>query len=185
MPARSVALVLTLFALAGCAGDSSAPIAEIRADVAALKDENRALRGQLAKAAPKPVELGQQMLELQVRHARLWLAIEQRQWDFAQFQVAELKEALDGVVEENPEDPALQPERLADVLPSFMKPAVDGMMQSFDTQDQKKIEQAYDALSAGCTGCHATAGFTFLVVQRPGARLLDNVGAAPKPQLSP
>ena len=182
MPARSLAVALTLFALAGCAQDSAAPVAEIRADVAALKDESKALREQLAKVAPKPIELGQQMLELQLRHARLWLAIENKQWDFAQFQVAELREALDGVVEENPADPSLQPERLADVLPKFMKPAVDGMMQSFDSQDQKKIETAYDALSAGCTGCHMTAGFSFLVVQRPGARLLDNVGVSAKPK---
>lgn len=172
-PMRS-ALPLALVLLAGCRADpSGAEIAALRAEIAELKTAR-------AETVPaiKP-ELGQQMLELQIRHARLWQAGEARNWMLAQFQLAELREALDAAVELNGDHAALQPNRLAEVLPATMNPSLKQMQSAIDRQDGPGFDAAYDAVSAACTACHASADHGFLVIQRPKTPVLDNLRASP------
>jgi cytochrome c553 len=151
--------------------DSSQEIAALRAEVASLK---------LAQANPRaaaPPELGQQMLELQIRHARLWQAGQAQNWLLTQFQLAELRESFSGVVELNGDHAALQPKRLADVMPAITDPALKQLQDAVDAQDGKKFEAAYDALSEACTTCHEASDHGFLVIQRPQTPLLDNLRA--------
>ena len=154
-------------------------------EVAALKAEVESLKaaraGATAPAAEGP-ELGAQMLELQIRHARLWQAGEAQNWLLAQFQLAELRESFAGIVETNGEHAALQPQRLADVLPAMTDPALEQLQEAIDAHDAAKLDTAYDALSTACTACHATAGHGFLVIQRPRTPLLDNLRAEPAAQ---
>jgi hypothetical protein len=119
------------------------------------------------------------MLELQIRHARLWQAGEARNWMLAQFQLAELRESLDGVAELNGDHAALQPERLAEVLPQHMGPALSALQQAVDKQDGAAFDAAYDKLSEACSGCHAASDHGFLVIQRPRTPMLDNLRATP------
>jgi hypothetical protein len=152
-------------------------IAELKAQLAALQATPKA-----AATAAEPPELGAQMLELQIRHARLWQAGEAQNWLLAQFQLAELRESFAGVVESNGEHAALQPQRLAQVLPAMTNPALAQLQDAIDAHDKAKFEAGYDALSAGCNACHAAAGHEFLVIQRPRTPLLDNLRAEPGAQ---
>jgi cytochrome c553 len=145
--------------------------------IAALKAEIAALKAAPTATAAAPPELGQQMLELQIRHARLWQAGEAQNWLLTQFQVAELRESFAGVVELNGEHSALQPQRLADVLPAMTDPAMTQLQAAVDAQDKQQFEAAYDALSNACTACHAAADHGFLVIQRPRTPMLDNLRA--------
>ena len=133
------------------------------------------------KAAQRPVELGQQMLELQIRHARLWYAGQRDNWTLAVFQLAEFREAIDGIVEANGEHPALQPERLADVMPMHMGPPLKALQAAVDGKDRAAFTAAYDQLTAACNACHEAASFGFNRFQRPRTPLLDNqqYGTAP------
>ena len=153
------------------------------ADIAALKAEVEALKAapKAAVAAARPPELGEQMLGLQIRHARLWQAGQSRDWVLAQFQLAEMREAFAGVVEANGEHASLQPQRLAEVLPAMVDPALDQMQAAVDAHDGAKFDASFDALSAGCNACHSAAGHGFLVIQRPTAPFLDNLRAQPTP----
>ena len=171
-------LVLPLLLLAGCnAPDTS----QRQREIAALRTEIEALKAaKPAAAAPaEGPELGAQMLELQIRHARLWQAGQARNWVLTQFQLAELRESLAGIVESNGEHAALQPQRLAEVLPAMTEPALDQLQAAVDANDGAKFDAAYDALSAGCNACHTAAGHGFLVIQRPRTPLLDNLRAEP------
>lgn len=144
-------------------------------------DEIAALRlkiAELKKSAYHP-ELGEQMLGIQIRHARLWFAGEAQNWTLAAFELQELKEAFDAVVEQNPEHATFQPERLADILPAMTKAPVLKLRDAIDHGSKAEFEQAFDGLSAACTGCHRAAGTDFLVIQRPTTPLLDNLRAAP------
>ena len=174
-------LALSLLLLAGCnLPDDNAR----QREVAALKAEVEALKAARAGAAAAPAEgpeLGAQMLELQIRHARLWDAAQARNWVLSQFELAELRESFAGVVETNGEHAALQPQRLADVLPAMTNPAIDQLQEAIDAHDAAKLDAAYDALSAACTACHQAAGHGFLVIQRPRTPLLDNLRAEPAP----
>ena len=174
------ALLASLLLLGACARTTADPsvekqIAALRAQVDALQ----AAQAETAKAEPPKAELGQQMLNLQIRHARLWSAGEDQNWLLAQFQLAELNEALDDVVAENGDAAALQPQRLADVLPMMMKPAVAKLRDAIDSHDKQAFESAYDGLSAACSGCHKIADHGFLVIQRPKTPLLDNLKSTP------
>ena len=172
-------LALPLLLLVGCnvpdTNKREREIAELRAEIEALKAAPKAT----AAAAAEAPELGAQMLELQIRHARLWQAGQGRNWLLAQFQLAELREAFSGVAETNGDHASLQPQRLAVVLPAMVDPALAQLQAAIDAHDGAKFDAAYDALSASCTGCHSAAGHGFLVIQRPRTPVLDNLRAEP------
>lgn len=168
---------------AGCdraAPSDQARIARLEAQVADLAAARPA--GTPAAPAPGAVpELGQQMLELQIRHARLWQAGAARNWLLTQFQLAELRESIAGVIESNGDHAALQPERLAEVMPAMMNPALSAMQSAVDAQDGARFDAAFDGVSAACTACHAASDHGFLVIQRPRTPVLDNLRAEPAP----
>ncbi len=148
------------------------------AEILALKKEI----AELKKSAYHP-ELGEQMLGLQIRHARLWFAGEAGNWNLAAFELQEIKEAFDAVVEQNPEHAIFQPQRLADILPAMTKAPITALRDSIDHSNRAEFEKAFDGLSAACTGCHHVAGNDFLVIQRPKTPLLDNLRTSPLPAL--
>ena len=151
-------------------------------EIAALRNQMEALQARQSalqdKEAPK-AELGQQMLMIQIRHARLWAAGEDENWLLAQFQLAELNEALDDVVEQNGDHAALQPQKLSLVLPAIMKPAVAQLRTAINDGSKVEFERAYDGLSNACSSCHKAADHGFLVIQRPRTPMLDNLRSAP------
>lgn len=168
-------LIFPVLALAACSGSQQdREIANLKAEIASLKAAPAA-----APPAAVAPELGQQMLELQIRHARLWQPGAARNWMLAQFELAELRESLAGVVELNGDHAAVQPNRLAEVLPAMMDPALQQMQQAIDTQDGPGFDLAYDALSNACSACHAASDHAFLVIQRPQSPVLDNLKATP------
>jgi hypothetical protein len=174
---RSLSIIFSLAAIVSpsvfgaekTAADPSAEIAALKKEIAELK-----------KSAYHP-ELGEQMLGIQIRHARLWFAGEAQNWNLAAFELQELKEAFDAVVEQNPEHAIFQPQRLADILPAMTKGPITALRDSIDHSSKPEFEKAFDALSAGCTGCHHIAGNDFLVIQRPSTPLLDNLQTAVSP----
>ena len=150
------------------------PAADARAEIAALKKEI----AELKKSAYHP-ELGEQMLGIQIRHARLWFAGQAQNWLLAAFELQEIKEAFDAVVEQNPDHAIFQPQRLADILPALTKAPITALRDAIDHGSKAEFEKAYDGLSAACSGCHRVAGNDFLIIQRPRAAILDNLRTAP------
>lgn len=184
---QACGVVVLVLALAGCArsgnGDD-ARVARLEKEVADLQ-AHVAQEGSAGDAgrpgATEAPELGAQMLELQIRHARLWQAGAARNWILAQFQLAELRETVAGIVETNGEHAALQPQRLADVMPAMLDPALAAMQAAVDGHDGAGFDAAYDQLSQACTACHVAADHGFLVIQRPRTPMLDNLRAEPLP----
>lgn len=162
-------VALAAFASGSVRADDDAELAALKARVAALESALAAV-----KAAQRPVELGQQMLELQIRHARLWYSGQRDNWTLAAFQLAEFREAINGIVEANGEHPALQPVRLADVMPAHMDPPLKALQAAVDRKDRAAFAAAYDQLTGACNACHEAASFGFNRFQRPRTPLLDN-----------
>lgn len=140
------------------------------AEIAALKKEIAGLK----KSEYHP-ELGEQMLGIQIRHDRLWFAGEAQNWNLAAFEIQELKEAFDAVVEQNREHAIFQPAKLSDILPAMTNAPIKSLRDAVDHSSKPEFEKAFDSLSAGCTGCHHIAGNDFLVIQRPTTPMLDNL----------
>ncbi|MGA8277556.1 MAG: hypothetical protein WB784_05110 [Rhodanobacteraceae bacterium] len=155
--------------------------ASLDAQQAAMSAEIAALKSQVAQLqarVPTP-ELGHQMLQLQIRHDRLWWAGQGGNWTLAYFMTGELGEALRGIEQTNGEAAELQPQKLSEVMPSIMDPAIKEMQAALAKQDKGAFDKAFDNLSAACTACHQVAGNLFLVIQRPVTPLLDNLRYAP------
>jgi hypothetical protein len=165
-----------LWGLVLAAAAAVAPAAGDGDEIAVLKREI----AELKKSAYHP-ELGEQMLTLQIRHARLWFAGAAKNWTLAAFELQEIKEAFDAVVEQNPEHAIFQPQRLADILPAMTRGPLIALRDAIDHGNKSEFEKAYDGLSAACSGCHKAAGNDFLVIQRPTAPILDNLRVAPAP----
>ena len=161
------AALATLAWAAPATTNTDAEIATLRKEIAELK-----------KSAYHP-ELGEQMLTLQIRHARLWFAGKAQNWTLAAFELQEIKEAFEAVVEQNPDHAIFQPQRLADILPAMTKAPITALRDAIDHGNKAEFEKAYDSLSAACTGCHQAAGNDFLIIQRPTAPILDNLRTAP------
>ena len=168
------AVLCIAMAASGACFAADAPVSPQQAEIAALKREI----AELKKTTYRP-ELGEQMLAIQIRHARLWYAGQAQNWLLAAFEVQELKEAFDAVVEQNPEHATFQPQRLADILPAMTNAPIKALRDATDHNSKAEFEKAFDGLSAACTGCHHVAGNDFLVIQRPSAPLLDNLRTAP------
>jgi hypothetical protein len=163
----AIALALALSASAARAADPAVDAAALRAKIAELE-----------KRIPPP-ELGRQMLELQIRHDRLWWAGKAGNWNLAYYMVSELGEALRGIEQTNGDAPELQPDRLSEVMPAIMDPAIRNVQAALAQKDQAAFATAYDGLSASCNACHAKAGVGVLLIQRPQTPLLDNLRYAP------
>jgi len=170
--ASLVAAVVLSATFATQAATPAPPTAD--AEIAALKKEI----AELKKSAYHP-ELGEQMLILQIRHARLWFAGQAQNWTLAAFELQEIKEAFDAVVEQNADHAIFQPQRLADILPAMTKAPIMALRDAIDHGSKAEFEKTFDGLSAACTGCHKAASTDFLVIQRPTAPLLDNLRTVP------
>ncbi len=120
------------------------------------------------------------MLELQIRHNRLWWAGQAGDWTLAYFMVGELTEAFRGIEATNGDAPDMQPQKLSEVMPAMMNPAIKGLQKALAKQDKKAFGEAFDTLSDSCTACHKVAGAPFLVIQRPKTPLLDNLREKPE-----
>ncbi len=156
------------------AGTTPAPASD-SARIAALEAKIDALERRLP-----PPELGHQMLELQIRHDRLWWAGEAGNWNLAYYMVGELGEALHGIEETNGNAPEVQPEKLSVVMPAIMNQAIEGVQSALEKKNKAAFAKAYDHLSASCNACHALAGVGIVHIQRPKTPLLDNMRYAPE-----
>lgn len=163
----AIASASSILMAADSAPGSSPGIAALEAKIAELEQR-----------LPHP-ELGQQMLELQIRHDRLWWAGDAGNWNLAYYMVSELGEALRGIEQTNGDAPELQPEKLSEIMPSIMDPAIRTVQEALAKKDKAAFAKAYDQLSASCNACHAMAGAGFLHIQRPKTPLLDNLRYAP------
>ncbi len=183
------AVLVTAMAVLGCVAVS---LSVVRAadegakptaapDAASLQRQVDALKSRLdalEKRVPPP-ELGNQMIELQIRHDRLWWAGQAGNWNLAYYMVGEMGETLAGIEETNGDAAELQPQKLSEVMPSIMNPAIKGVQDALARKDRAAFDKAYDDLSGACTACHKVAGNDFLVIQRPRTPLLDNLRYTP------
>lgn len=172
-------------ALAACAALACASFAVVAAASAPARasgaSKAAALEARLAELEKRvpPPELGQQMLELQIRHDRLWWAGQAGNWNLAYYMASELGEALRSIEQTNGDAIELQPEKLSEVMPAIMDPAIRGVQKALEKQDAAAFSAAFDQLSASCNACHASVGVDFLHIQRPQTPLLDNLRYAP------
>lgn len=114
--------------------------------------------------APYVPGLGEIMSSTQMRHLKLWYAGEARNWPLAAYEVDELEEGFADAVRLHPVHDGVPVARL---VPEFTAGPIEALRRAVSSQSPQDFASAYDALTAGCNGCHAAAHFSFNVITRP------------------
>ena len=115
--------------------------------------------GSLARSEEHIPRLGDIMVTIQVRHVKAWYAGKAANWDLAEFEMRQLKANL--------LDAALLyagiPISNITTMATPLK-AVEGAIAAKDT---KLFSKTFADFSAGCNGCHASMGRSFVVIRVP------------------
>ena len=117
------------------------------------------------------------MIATQVRHAKLWLAGEARNWDLADYEIDELKEGLEDIVKYFPVYKDMPVGRMIET--TAMAPIKD-VEAAIKAKDRARFISAFDKLTAACNTCHQSANRPFIVVQRPTGSAFPNQSFVPK-----
>lgn len=131
-----------------------------------------------ATSAPPAAEaytpgLGEIMSLQQMRHVKLWLAGQAKNWELAAYELDELGEGFEDAMKFHPTHKD-SPVKLTEVIPKMGIAPVDELRRAVDAKDAAAFVRAYDALTAGCNNCHQSTNFSFNRVQRPAANPYPN-----------
>jgi hypothetical protein len=118
------------------------------------------------------------MIATQVRHAKLWFAGQAENWPLAAYELHELEEGFELVVEYHPthED---SPVSLAETLPPLMKQPMAALHSAITNKDAGEFVPAFDLLTKSCNACHVATNYEFNVIIRPTGNWFVNQDFSP------
>jgi len=120
--------------------------------------------------------LGEFMTATQLRHAKLWFAGKQNNWDLAAYEIDEIAEGLEDAEKQFPTHDGVP---VADMIKANIDPAVEQLKKAVGARSRTKFVVAFDNLTRACNACHAGANKPFIQIQRPSSSPLSNQNFAP------
>ncbi|MGH6771695.1 MAG: hypothetical protein ACRECO_22060 [Xanthobacteraceae bacterium] len=117
------------------------------------------------------------MLTIQSHHAKLWFAGNARNWELADYQADELKEALEDAAKYVPDYKGTP---VAKMIESVIMPPIGDVEAAIKARDAKKFAASYEKLTGACNACHEAANRGFIVIQRPTTSPFPNQSFAPR-----
>ena len=158
----------------------AAKIVELNSKIAQLEKDLAAAN----KPKPEPeryvIGLGEIMGLTQMRHAKLWFAGSNANWDLADYEFAELKEGFADVLTFHPTHDGV-PQPLTQMIPAFTDEPLANLEKAIASKDVPQFKEAFDGLTTACNSCHTAANFSFNVITRPVSVTYSNQVFAPKP----
>ena len=132
-----------------------------------------------AQPAKEPYEpgLGEFMTATQLRHAKLWFAGKQNNWDLAAYEIDEIKEGLEDAARLHPTFDGVP---VAAMIKTIIDPRMEELEKAMRAKSEAKFIVAFDELTSGCNICHAGANKPFIRIQRPTEFPLTNQNFAPE-----
>jgi hypothetical protein len=132
----------------------------------------------VAQPAKQPYEpgLGEFMTATQLRHAKLWFAGKNRNWELAAYEVDEIKEGLQDAARFHATVDGIP---VAEMIKTILDPRLERIEKTVDARSSVQFASAFDALTDGCNNCHTKAGKPFIHIQRPSEPPLSNQSFAP------
>jgi hypothetical protein len=131
-----------------------------------------------AQTAKEPYEpgLGEFMTATQLRHAKLWFAGKNSNWDLAAYEIDEIKEGLEDAARLHP---TFDNVPVADMIKSIIDPRIERLEKAVEAKNSTQFVAAFDELTSGCNSCHAGANKPFIRIQRPTEPPVTNQNFAP------
>jgi hypothetical protein len=104
--------------------------------------------------------LGEFMSGIQVHHEKLWFAGTAQNWKLANFEIDEIREALDDIQRFCTDRPEVAS------VPMILPP-MDSVGKAVAQQDLPKFKAAFTQLTNTCNNCHRATKHEFNVIQIP------------------
>jgi hypothetical protein len=124
-----------------------------------------------AQNAPSPTPqayrpgLGDLMtMTVQPRHIKIALAGQEKNWPLAKYELHELQESFDRVVQNWPRWKGLP---LGGMVDAISKGPMAEVSQAIEEQSSEKFTAAYALLTEGCNACHQAANVGLIVIKVP------------------
>jgi hypothetical protein len=104
--------------------------------------------------------LGEFMSGIQVHHEKLWFAGTAQNWKLANFEIDEIREALDDIQRFCTDRPEIAS------IPMILPP-MDSISKAVAKQDLPRFKSAFVLLTGTCNNCHRATKHEFNVIQIP------------------
>jgi hypothetical protein len=101
---------------------------------------------------------------IQPRHERIWRAEQAGDWDFAAYELGNLRGAFGRLGRAHPME---QNTSLPGMIDSVTKQPLEDLKGAVDRKDDAEFGKAYDALSEACNSCHQALNHGTVVIGRP------------------
>jgi hypothetical protein len=130
-----------------------------------MQATNDSLRKELTKTY-RP-GLGEFMLGIQLHHAKLWFAGQNQNWPLADFEVHEIQESLNDIVEFCTDRPEIK-------SIGMINPVIDSINNAIQQKDPGLFRTSFLLLTNTCNNCHRATEHAFNVVTVPGSLPVTN-----------
>jgi len=115
--------------------------------------------------------LGEIMALQQMRHAKLWFAGSNGNWELAGYEVDELREGFGDAANLHPVHDQVPVAVLVGKLTP--KPLAD-VGKAIEERNSARFNTAFDGLTSACNQCHEAAKHPYIVIKRPDALPFGN-----------
>ncbi|MFZ1548751.1 MAG: hypothetical protein WAT12_16940 [Candidatus Nitrotoga sp.] len=115
--------------------------------------------------------LGEIMVGIQLRHAKLWFAGLARNWRLAKY---ELDEILEGFDDAKKYQPDFKGKPIAEMIGQIISGPINKLEQAIESKDKAAFKKSFDGMSNACNACHTANGYDFISIQRPTTLPLTN-----------
>lgn len=117
------------------------------------------------------------MIATQLRHAKLWFAGKDSNWDLAAYETDEIKEGLEDAARLHSTYDGVP---VAEMIKTIIDPRIEKVEEAIKAKSSAEFIVAFDELTSGCNSCHAGANKPFIQIQRPTEPPLTNQNFAPR-----
>jgi len=116
------------------------------------------------QAEPFKPGLGEIMTLQQMRHLKLWFAVQSGNWGLADYELDELKEGFEDITTYYPTKDDGPTGTMAEAI---VAKEVAELAKLIEARDKKNFVSGFDRLTAFCNACHQSSKKEFIRIQRP------------------
>ena len=150
MPPKIPVLLCVVF-IYSCNGQPAGDQRQLEARIASLQ--------KIVDHSYRP-GLGEFMSGIQLHHEKLWFAGKYKNWELANFEINEIKEALTDIGDYCKDRPETH------FLPMINLP-LDSLNHSIQEKNSASFQRYYTALTNTCNSCHQATQHAFNVIRVP------------------
>ena len=115
--------------------------------------------------------LGEIMGYIQLRHAKLWFAGINNNWDLASYELGELREGFENAQTYQPE---FKGKPIKEIINPLTNPALNSLNEAINKKDLNGFKLAFNKLTQACNTCHQSTGYKFIQIQIPNSLPVTN-----------